>query len=73
MVHAARRSNGRIDIPLDKPQKKPRQKDKQEIEEEQRDENILSIIQNANSGMVPDAELDASAVAKRILLYLHFV
>ena len=65
-VPERRRSNGRIDIPLDKPQKKPRQKDKQEIEEEQRDENILSIIQNANSGMVPDAELDASAVAKRI-------
>ena len=61
-----RRSDGRIDIPLDKPKKKQRQKDAQEIEEEQRDENILNIIQNANSGMIPDQELDASDVAKRI-------
>ncbi len=55
-----------IDIPLDKPQKKPRQKDTVEIEAEQHDENILNIIHNANSGMVPDTELDASAVAQRI-------
>ena len=61
-----RRSSDRIDIPLDKPQKKPRQKDVAEIEAEQQDENILNIIQNANAGMVPDTELDASAVAQRI-------
>ena len=61
-----RSSSDRIDIPLDKPKRKQRQKDQQEIEDEQRDENILNIIQNANSGMVPDQELDASAVAKRI-------
>lgn len=61
-----RSSRDRIDIPLDKPKKKVRQKDRQEIEDEQRDENILNIIQNANSGMIPDTELDASAVAQRI-------
>lgn len=62
----AKRSDGRIDIPLDKPKKKTRQKDAQQIEDEQRDENILNIIHNANSGMIPDQELDASAVAQRI-------
>ena len=59
-------SGDRIDIPLDKPKRKTRKKDPEELESEQQDENILNIIQNANSGMVPDTELDASAVAKRI-------
>ena len=62
----ARSSRDRIDIPLDKPKKKARHKDIEEIEVEQQDENILSIIQNANSGMIPDTELDASSVAQRI-------
>lgn len=62
----SRSSRDRIDIPLDKPKKKTRQKDVEQIEAEQQDENILNIIQNANSGMVPDTELDASAVAQRI-------
>ncbi len=64
--YSGRSSRDRIDIPLDKPKKKTRQKDAEEIEAEQRDENILNIIQNANSGMTPDAELDATGVARRI-------
>lgn len=60
------RRGDRIDIPLDKPKRKAKQKDPDQLEAEQQDENILNIIQNANSGMVPDNELDASAVAGRI-------
>nr|WP_316614832.1 DNA translocase FtsK [uncultured Ruminococcus sp.] len=61
-----RRSNDRIDIPLDKPGKKPRTKDAAEIAEEQQDQDIINIIRNANSGIVPDEELTASDVARRI-------
>ncbi len=61
-----RRSNDRIDIPLDKPGKKPRTKDATEIAEEQQDQDIINIIRNANSGVVPDEELSASDVARRI-------
>ena len=61
-----RRSNERIDIPLDKPGKKPRTKDAVEIAEEQQDQDIINIIRNANSGVVPDEELSASDVARQI-------
>lgn len=61
-----RRSSDRIDIPLDKPGKKPRAKDAAEIAEEQQDQDIINIIRNANSGVVPDEELSASDVARRI-------
>ena len=63
---SSRSSREAIDIPLDKPGRKSRKKDPVEIEAEQQDENILSIIQNANAGMVPDTELDASAIAGQI-------
>ncbi len=63
---SGRRSNDRIDIPLDKPGKKPRAKDAVEIAEEQQDQDIINIIRNANSGVVPDEELSASDVARRI-------
>ena len=63
---STRRSSDRIDIPLDKPGKKPRAKDAAEIAEEQQDQDIINIIRNANSGVVPDEELSASDVARRI-------
>ena len=63
---STRRSSDRIDIPLDKPGKKPRAKDAVEIAEEQQDQDIINIIRNANSGVVPDEELSASDVARRI-------
>ena len=58
--------NGRIDIPLDKPKEKKRVKDEVEIAEDQHDQDIINIIQNANSGITPDREMSASDVAKRI-------
>lgn len=61
-----RRSNSRIDIPLDKSEQKPRQKNEVEIAEDQHDQDIIDIINNANSGIIPDEELGASAVARRI-------
>ena len=60
------RASGRIDIPLDKPEKKPAAKAAKPVIEDQQDESILSIIRNANSGTVPETELDASQVAQRI-------
>ena len=60
------RSNSRIDIPLDKSEQKPRQKNEVEIAEDQHDQDIIDIINNANSGIIPDEELGASAVARRI-------
>ena len=53
----------RIDIPLDKPSKK---RSKPVSEEDIRDQEIIDIIHNANSGIVPDEELGASEVAQRI-------
>ena len=53
----------RIDIPLDKPSKR---KKAPLTDEDIRDQEIIDIIQNANSGIVPDEELGASEVAKRI-------
>lgn len=65
--HTARRvSVDRIDIPLDKPGKRTRKKDTAEIADDQHDQEIIDIIKNANSGIVPDEELDASDVARRI-------
>ena len=55
-----------IDIPLDKSGRKKRPKDAVEISEEQHDQDIINIIQQANSGIVPDEELTASDVARRI-------
>lgn len=52
----------RIDIPLDKPKKRKKAVTQEDI----RDQEIIDIIQNANSGIVPDEELGASDVAKRI-------
>ena len=65
-TYSRRPSDSRIDIPLDKTGKKQRQKDAVEIAEDQHDQDILSIIQNANSGITPDEELTASDVARRI-------
>ena len=56
--------NDRIDIPLDKPSKKSRTKDATEIAVEQQDQDIINIIRNTNSGIVPDGELTASEVAR---------
>ena len=50
------RSNSRIDIPLDKSEQKPRQKNEVEIAEDQHDQDIIDIINNANSGIIPDEE-----------------
>lgn len=61
-----RRSDSRIDIPLDKTGTKSRPKNEVEIAEEQHDQNVIDIINNANSGIIPDEELGASAVARRI-------
>ena len=61
-----RSTNARIDIPLDNSGRKPRTKDAVEIAEDQHDQDIINIIQNANSGIIPDEELSASAVARRI-------
>ncbi len=59
-------SGSRIDIPLDQSGKKPRSKDAAEIAAEQQDQDIINIIQNANHGIIPDEELSASDVARRI-------
>ena len=64
--HTVSRNDTRIDIPLDKPEKAPRAKDAEEIAEEQNSQDILSIIQNANAGVVPDEQLTASEVARSI-------
>ena len=61
--YTAPSSRDRIDIPLDKPSKK---KPKPVTQEDIRDQEIIDIIQNANSGIVPDEELGASEVARRI-------
>ncbi|MBQ3285656.1 MAG: DNA translocase FtsK [Ruminococcus sp.] len=61
-----RKADSRIDIPLDKPNQKKRVKDQTEIDEDQHDQDIINIIQNANSGITPDEDLSASDVAKRI-------
>ena len=61
-----RTADSRIDIPLDKPNQKKRVKDQTQIDEEQHDQDIINIIQNANSGITPDEDLTASDVAKRI-------
>ena len=61
-----RRDNTRIDIPLDKTSKTPRPKDANEIAEEQTSQDILNIIRNANSGIVPEEEKNASDVARSI-------
>ena len=61
-----RRSDTRIDIPLDKSAQKARPKNEVEIAEDQHDQNVIDIINNANSGIIPDAELGASDVARRI-------
>lgn len=65
-VPDARSNDFRVDIPLDSTGKKQRPKDAVEIAEEQHDQDIINIIQQANSGIVPDQELSASDVAKRI-------
>ena len=62
----SRKPASRIDIPLDSSGKKARAKDAAEIAAEQQDQDIINIIQQANSGIVPDEELSASAVARRI-------
>ncbi len=56
----------RIDIPLDNVSKKPRAKDAEETAQDQTQQDILNIIKKANAGVVPDEELNASDVAKRI-------
>lgn len=61
-----RGGSSRIDIPLDSTGKSPRQKDSAEIAEDQHDQDIINIINNANSGITPDGELGASDVARRI-------
>ena len=61
-----RTADSQIDIPLDKPNQKKRIKDQAQIDEEQHDQDIINIIQNANSGITPDEDLTASDVAKRI-------
>ncbi|MBQ3331324.1 MAG: DNA translocase FtsK [Ruminococcus sp.] len=61
-----RKPDSRIDIPLDKPDQKKRVKDQTQIDEEQHDQDIINIIQNANSGITPDEDLTASDVARRI-------
>ncbi len=52
----------RIDIPLDKAKKPKRAPSAIETE----DQEIIDIIKNANSGIIPDEELGASDVARRI-------
>ena len=59
-------SRDRIDIPLDKPRRKVREKDPERIAEDEHDQNIIDIINTANSGMAPEGEVDASEVARRI-------
>lgn len=61
-----RRMRDRIDIPLDKTEKQQRPKDARRIADDEHDQQIIDIINNANSGMIPDEELDATAVAQRI-------
>ena len=61
--YAAVPGKDRIDIPLDKPSKR---KKVPMTDEDIRDQDIIDIIQNANSGIVPDEELGASEVAQRI-------
>ena len=56
----------RIDIPLYKSGKPARVKDAAELAADQNDKEILNIIKNANAGIVPDEELNASDVARRI-------
>jgi len=65
-VRQGGRSGSRIDIPLDNTRKAPRAKDAEEIEADQNAQDILSIIKNANAGVVPDEELSASEVARSI-------
>lgn len=60
------RGDSRIDIPLDKPNKKTRIKNEIEIAEEQHDQNVIDIINNANSGIIPNEEPDVSDIARRI-------
>ena len=59
----------RIDIPLDKSGRRQRSKDAQELADDAQDQKILDILATANSGMateIPEDEMDASAVARRI-------
>lgn len=58
--------NTRIDIPLDKPHKNQRVKDAAQIADDQHDQDIINIINNANSGIVPDEERSASEIARSI-------
>ena len=60
------KSTGSIDIPLDKPNRKKRAKTAEELADDEHDREIINIINSANSGMDPDADLDASEVARRI-------
>ena len=61
-----RRMHDRIDIPLDKTHAPKRPKDPQRIADDEHDQQIIDIINSANSGMTPDEDLDATAVAQRI-------
>ena len=58
-----RNDDTKIDIALDN---SPKNRKKAKTAEQMQDQNIIDIINNANSGITPDSELDVTAVAKRI-------
>ena len=60
-------SGARIDIPLDKPKRSRAAKSPERVAEDEHDREIIDIINSANAGIVPDEELDASEVARRIV------
>ena len=61
-----RRMRDRIDIPLEKQSGNARPKDPQRIADDAHDQQIIDIINTANSGINPGEALDASAVARQI-------
>lgn len=63
-----RRQNTQIDIPLDdnNSKRKTKRETKAVDLDDIRDQEIINIINQANNGITPDEELDASDVAKRI-------
>ena len=61
--YAGGTSPARIDIPIDGESKKP---SRRTLSEDIEDQNIIDIINRANSGLTPDDELSASDVARRI-------
>ncbi len=63
LFERSRNDNTKIDIALDN---SPKNRKKAKTPEQMQDQNIIDIINNANSGITPDSELDVTAVAKRI-------